>query len=76
MLAKSLNFPGNHTKRRKEARVVAKKKEEEDPAKIIIICVRHRQEEGEGPSRELLPEAKEGTLPLFLPGFLSVLLVG
>ncbi|QHO10856.1 uncharacterized protein DS421_15g493180 [Arachis hypogaea] len=61
---------------KKEARVVAKKKEEEDLAEIIIICVRHRQEEGEGPSRELLPEAKEGTLPLFLPGFFSVPLVG
>ncbi|QHO20006.1 uncharacterized protein DS421_11g334060 [Arachis hypogaea] len=63
-------------KRRKEARVVAKKEEEEDPAEIIIICVRHHQEEREGPSRELLPEAKEGTLPLSLYGFLSVFLVG
>ncbi|XP_072052217.1 uncharacterized protein [Arachis hypogaea] len=71
------NSSGNHTKRRKRKKKwrLLEEEEEENVNGIIIICVHHHQEEREGPSRELLPEAKEGTLPLFLYDFLSVLLV-
>ncbi|RYR56458.1 hypothetical protein Ahy_A05g022164 isoform A [Arachis hypogaea] len=67
------NSSGNHTKRRKRKKKwrLLEEEEEENVNGIIIICVHHHQEEREGPSRELLPEAKEGTLPLFLYDFLN-----